>query len=101
MWFLSGAVAESFFCTDGGLRIYGCDGKGERQQRILGDREAEGTVTDAISSPPPSKGETLVIMWIKWQKTGHARSPPATATARGGGARDTSLSFSQLLNLDE
>ena len=49
-----------------GLWIYGCDGKGERQRRILGDGEAEGTVTDAISSPSPSKGVTPVIMWIKW-----------------------------------
>ena len=50
-------------------------GKGERQRRIPGDGEAEAekTVTDAISSPPPSKGVTPVIMWIKWQKTGHAR----------------------------
>ena len=66
--------------TDGGLRIYGCNGKEERQQRIPGDGEAEGMVTDAISSSPPSKGETSVIMWIKWQKTG------------------TCMSFSQLLN---
>ena len=65
--------------TDGGLRIYGCDGKRERQRRITGDGEtkAERTVTDAISSPPPSKEITPVIMWIMWQKTGHALPPPA------------------------
>ena len=48
--------------TDGGLQIYGYDGKGERQRRFQGDGEPKGTVTDAISSPPPSKGETPVIM---------------------------------------
>ena len=92
--------------TDGGLRIYGCDCKEERQRRILGDgeTEAERTVTDAISSPPPSKGVTPVIIWIKWQKIGHARqltclprhaTPrhthglawPATAAARARVAR--------------
>jgi hypothetical protein len=62
MWFLSGAVAEDGIWTDGGLRIYGCDGKEERQRKIPGDGETEGTVTDAISSPPPSKGVTPVIM---------------------------------------
>ena len=59
--------------TDGGLRINSCDEKEERQRRIRGDGEADGMVTDAISSPPPSKGETPVILWIRWQKTGHAR----------------------------
>ena len=28
------------------------------------EAEAEGTVTDAVSSPPPSRSETPVIMWI-------------------------------------
>ena len=28
------------------------------------EAEAEGTVTDAVSSPPPSRSETPVIIWI-------------------------------------
>ena len=28
--------------TDGGLRIYGCDGKGEMQRRIPGDEKRKG-----------------------------------------------------------
>ena len=28
------------------------------------EAKAEGTVTDAVSSPPPSRSETPVIMWI-------------------------------------
>ena len=38
------------------------------------ETEAEETVTAAIRSPPPSSGVTPVVMWIKWQKTDHARS---------------------------
>ena len=50
--------------TDGGLWIYGCDGKGERQRRIPedGETEVEKMVTDTINSSPPSKGVTPVIM---------------------------------------
>ena len=103
-------LRKTVIWIDGGLRIYGCDGKRERQRRILGDREteAERTVTDAISSPPPSKGVTPVIMWIKRQKTGLARRLPRHGPGHGpgpagGGARacGTPLSFPQLLNLDE
>ena len=72
------------------------------------EAEAEGTVTDAVNSPPPSKRVTPVIIWIKWQKTGRRpprprpRPRPGLAVG-GGGARacGTHLSFSQLLNLDE
>ena len=28
------------------------------------EAKAEGMVTDAVSSPPPSRSETPVIMWI-------------------------------------
>ena len=100
MWFLSGV--KHGIWTSGGLRIYGCDGKGERQRRIPGDGEAEGTVTDAISSPPPSMGVTPVIMWIKWQKTGHARLLSARSAAAAARARVARLcpflSFSIKMN---
>ena len=78
-------------------------GSGESQET-----EAEETVTVAISLSPPSRGVTPVVMWIKGQKTGHARPlaaclvmatvparPAVSAAARTCG---TSLSFSQLLN---
>ena len=85
-------------------------GKGERQRRIPGDggAEAERTVTDAKGVTPV----IIMIIWIKWQKTCHARSlasclatarPAPTAMARPAAARACGmpLYFSQLLNLDE
>ena len=111
---ICGSLGNCYGNTGSGLtedrKYMAAAGKGERQRRISGDGEAEAemTVTDAISSPPPSKGVTPMIMWIKWQKISHARSPPAptptaSATARSAAARACGmpLSFSQLLNLDE
>ena len=67
--------------TDGGLGYMGAMGR----ERGSGESKAERTVTDAISSSPPSKGVTPVIMWIKWQKTGHA-CPPRHGLGPAGGA---------------
>ena len=107
---ICGSLENYYGKTGSGLtedrKYMAAAGKGERQRRIPGDggAEAERTVTDA-------KGVTPVIIWIKWQKTCHARSlaclatarPAPTAMARSAAARacDMPLSFSQLLNLDE
>ena len=40
-------------------------------------------VTDAISSPPPSKRVTPVIMWIKWQNLATPARPLARRLPRG------------------
>ena len=36
----------------------------ENLRRREAEAEAKGTVTDAVSSPPPSRSETPMIMWI-------------------------------------
>jgi len=50
--------------------------------------------------PPPSRGETLVIMWIKLQNlaTPAARRLPAPARPAAARTGGTPLFFSQLLN---
>ena len=53
---------------EGGRRLtedflfYACAREGESQRR---NSEVEETVTGAINSPPPSRRETPIIMWIK------------------------------------
>ena len=66
MWFLSGVVAEDRVWTDRGRDIWLRQGKEMKAAENPRRRkaEAEGTVTDAVNSPPPSRSETPVIMWI-------------------------------------
>ena len=61
---LSGVVAEDGVWTDGRQDIWLRPGMEMKAAENLRRREAEGTVTNAVSTPPQSRSETPVIMWI-------------------------------------
>ena len=65
--------------------FYACGREGERQRRNSGVGE---TVTGAINSPPPSRRETPIIIWIKSQNLATPARPlaclPATPRPRPG-----------------
>ena len=63
---LSGVIAGDRIWTDGRQDIWPAEGKETKAAENPRRREAEAeeTVTDAVYSPPQSKSETPVIIWI-------------------------------------
>ena len=70
------------------FRFYACGREREPVEEFRSQRHGE-TVTGAINSPPPSRRETPIIMWIKWQNLAKPARPPTSpwhGPAGGGGA---------------